>query len=209
MWAVLTYHRKTLFCLSLLCVLHLRPVLAWPEESRPLTLTLAVERALASSPELRRSIHERQIEEGRLRQADIRPRVGLDLEVENFLGSDFYEGVGNAETTLSLIWILERGKREKRRTAAQVGLDAAAVAAQVRQVDVAADTADAFLHVLMDQQRLQLAEEAVRLGREARNAVAERVRVGRSSSIDLARAEGRSELAPSGRRGCLARTSGV
>ena len=186
MWAVLTYRIAVVGSLSLLW---LWPLGAWPGEGPGLTLTAAVERALAGSPELALSAHERRIEEGRARQAGIRPRVGLDLEVENFLGSGLYDGFGSSETTLSLVWVLERGKRQHRVAAAQAAVDATEVAAQLRRLEVAADTADAFLEVLRDQERLLLAGEAVRLGEEARRVAAERARVGRASAIDLARAE--------------------
>ncbi len=189
MWAELTYRVGVLRVLSLFILLSLCSMEAWPEERPALTLTLAIERALASNPELAISKHEQQIESGHLRQAGMRPRVGLDLEVENFIGSDFYQGFSHSESTLSLVWVLERGKRQNRQSAAQAALDATSVAAELRRLEVAADTADAFLEVLMDQERLQLAAEAVRLADEARSVVAERVRVGRSSAIDLARAE--------------------
>lgn len=184
MWAILTY--RVVVLMGLLCLL---PVDAWPDDGQTLTLTDAVERALASNPVLNLSVHERRVEEGRVRQAGIRPRVGLDLEVENFLGSGLYDGLGRSETTLSLIWVLERGKRQYRLTAAQAAVDATDVTAELRRLEVAADTADAFLDVLKDQERLLLAQEAVRLGAQARAVVAERTRVGRSSAIDLARAE--------------------
>ncbi len=187
MWAALTYRDVVRICLSLLILLS--PLTAAPEERPAMTLKMAVERALVRHPALALSTHEREIETGRLRQAGVRPRVGLDLEVENFLGSDLHEDFGYAETTLSLIWVLERGKRQRRLTAAQAAVDAASVTTELRRLDVAADTADAFLDVLRDQERLALASTAVRLGEEALATVAESVRVGRSSAIDQARAE--------------------
>ncbi len=167
-------------------------LLAWSGSAlgaESLTLEKAVERALAENPALALSDHERRIEEGRVLQAGLRPRVGLDLEVENFLGSDLYEGFDRSETTLSLVWVLERGKRKLRSSAAETGLSAAEVEADLRRVEVAAATADAFLAVLRDQERLALAQEGVRLAELTRDAVAERVRVARSPQIDLDRAE--------------------
>ena len=187
MWAKLTYPVHLLLLLGLLMLL--RPAAAWPDEAQTLTLAAAVDRALAGNPALRLSPHERRIEEGRLRQAGIRPRVGLDLQVENFLGSGFYDDFSHSETTLSLVWVLERGKRQHRLDAAQAAVDATDISAQLRRLEVAADTADAFLQVLVDQERLALAREAVQLGESARQVVLERNRVGRSSAIDLARAE--------------------
>jgi cobalt-zinc-cadmium efflux system outer membrane protein len=185
MWVIPTYR----ICLLVLLGLMLQPLLAWSAGERTLTLAAAIDRALTGNPTLRLSLHERQIEEGRLRQAGIRPRVGLDLMVENFLGSGLYDGVANSETTLSLVWVLERGKRQHRMTAAQAAVAATDVSAELRRLEVAADTADAFLEVLVDQERLALAREAVGLGEDAKQAVLERTRIGRSSGIDLARAE--------------------
>lgn len=184
MWAELTYR---LIGAGLLCVLGL-----WPGQmiaAENLNLDTAIERALGGNPELALSAYERQIQEGQVRQSAIRPKVELDLEVENFLGTGFYEGVDGTEATLSLVWILERGKRQHRVAAAQAGLAQVSVQTHLQRIDVAAHTAQAFLDVLKDQERLVLADAGVRLGESGLAAVTERVSAGRSPTIDLDRAE--------------------
>ena len=194
MWVSLTYRAGYLTRggVRARLTLLLAVTLSWSgiiQAGEALRLQDAIGRALADNPKLALSGYERRIEEGRVRQAGLRPRVGLDLEVENFLGTDLYDGFDNSETTLSLIWALERGKRKLRREVAVAGLDAAQIEADLRRVEVAADTADAFLEVLRDQERLALAQTGVVLAEQTRDAVAERVRVARSAQIDLDRAE--------------------
>ncbi len=154
-----------------------------------LSLADAIDRALAGNPELALAGYEREIQEGLLLQSTLKPNPLLDLQVENFLGTDAYRGADGAETTLSLVWLLERGKRAYRKAVAEAGLEQVSVQTRIRRIDVAATTAMAFLDVLRDQERLRLAQEGVLLGEQMVTAVAERVRIGRSPDLELKGAE--------------------
>jgi cobalt-zinc-cadmium efflux system outer membrane protein len=157
--------------------------------AEPLNLDQAVSRALAGNPELALAGHRHAAAVGRVTQAGLRPNPSLTLEMENLLGTGTYEGVDLAETTLSVAWVLERGKRSRRVAAAEAGLASVDVEGEIQRLEVAAASTEAFLKVLLDQQRLRQTGEAVRLAEEAVKAVQARVRAGRSPAADLARAE--------------------
>lgn len=155
----------------------------------PLTLGAAVARALADNPSLQREPHLLAAQRGRLAQAALRPKPELTLEVENFLGTGDFGDANATETTLSIAWVLERGKREHRRAVAAAGIDDTSVALRLERLEVAAATASAFLAVLREQERLRQAEEAVLLAGRAVTAARARVNVARSPAADLSRAE--------------------
>ncbi|MGE0624023.1 MAG: TolC family protein [Pseudomonadales bacterium] len=157
--------------------------------SGTLELQAAVERALAGNPSLALAPIRREAQSGRLEQAGLGPNPQLSITVEDFLGSGLYEGADQAETTLSLAWILERGKRDRRVAAARAGLDMLDVDAVIERLDVAGLTTEAFLKVLNDQERLKQADSALELGDAVVAAVQARVTAGRSPSADLDRVE--------------------
>lgn len=184
MWGLLTYRLVGAGILCLFCLVN-----GAVQAASSLSLEDVVERALRDHPELQLNRFEQEIQEGLILQSTLQPSPKLDLQVENFLGTDAYRGVDGAETTLSVVWILERGKQKYRQAAAEAGLQAVAVRNRIRRIDVAAHTAEAFLQVLFDQERQVLAVQGVKLGERALATVAERVRIGRAPDLDLNAAE--------------------
>jgi len=122
-------------------------------------------------------------------QSELRPNLELGVQVENALGSGELEGFNRAETTLSLGWVLERGKRQARVAAARASVSIFESQADVRRTEAAAETARLFLESLANQEQLVQTHNAVTLAKETVNAVGERVRAGRTPDADLARAE--------------------
>jgi cobalt-zinc-cadmium efflux system outer membrane protein len=153
-----------------------------------LNLEQAVVRTLERHPAL--AITEQSIaaQQGRAVQAGLRPNPELALDLENFLGSGIYSGLDNVEATLSVSWVLERGKRRGRVAAAQAHGDLLNVDAQIERLELASDTALAFLSVLTDQERLDRTSQAVKLADETLIAIRERVEAGKAPSADEARA---------------------
>jgi cobalt-zinc-cadmium efflux system outer membrane protein len=155
----------------------------------PIDLTLAIERALGANPRLAGAPLERQAGEGRLLQTRQKPNLALDLTVENLLGGGAFRNFDGSETTLSLVWVLERGKQEQRVATAQAGLVRTDSRLRLQRLAVAADTTSAYLEVLHDQERLIQTGQAVAAAQGAIAAVRRRVDAGGSPAADLARAE--------------------
>jgi cobalt-zinc-cadmium efflux system outer membrane protein len=153
----------------------------------------AVNRTLESNPELVAFGYQIQAQKGRLTQAKVKPGAELGLVVENALGSGDYNGVDGAETTLSLGWVMERGKREAYVNAARAGVSALEAQKEIHRLDVIARTAYLFLENLEYQERLRLSHEATALAEQTVATVRKQVTAGRAPSADLARAE--AELA--------------
>ncbi len=148
----------------------------------------AIAKTLESNPELRAFGYSIEAQQGRIQQANLRPPVELDVEIENILGTGDFSGANQIQATVSLVWALERGKREHRVAASRAGLTVLESEAEVIRLDKAAETARRFLESLALQARMEIAEEAIALAAETVEAVEERVDAGRNPVADLARA---------------------
>lgn len=155
----------------------------------PITLTDALKRTLARNPALVTSGYQIKVQEGRLLQASLRPNAELGLLVEDMLGTGDLGGFGGTETTLSMAWVLERGKRERRTQAARSGLGLLETEAEINRLNAAAQTARLFIGCLAYQERVNQIDEAVRLAEQTVAAIAHRVAAGRTPEADLIRAQ--------------------
>ena len=164
-------------------------VLAQPANEDPISLEQALSNTLERNPSLVAMGYQFEARRGRLRQAGLPPNPVLDLEVENLGGTGEFGGVGGTETTLTLRWLLERGKRAGRIGVAGAELTLLESDAAIRRLDVAAATAQLFLQSLEYQTLLALAEESVQLSERLVDVTRRRFDAGRSPRADLARAE--------------------
>ena len=188
MWVLITC-RDGARCLLLLFSIATLTQSVSASEDATLDMQEAVKRTLARSPSLMAFGYQIDAQQGRLTQSQLRPNPELSVLVENVLGSDKFESFDSAESTLSLGWVLERGKRASRVAAARAGVSALASEAEVQRLDAAATTARLFLDSLAAQERLVQTQAAVTLSEKTVATVSERVRAGRTPAADLARAE--------------------
>ncbi len=166
------------------------PAQAEPNEaSTALGFNMAMVRTLENNPALVAVGYAIRARQAQLLQAGLRPNPQLGMMVENVLGTGDVSGLGGAETTLSLGWVLERGKRERRVDAARAGVSMLEAEAEIQRLDSAAETARLFLTNLALQERLKLTDDAVALADETVVAIRKRVEAGRAPRADLARAE--------------------
>ncbi len=192
MWLSLTC-RVTLLCLLVVYSTASFAQSTSSNDQAALKLNSAIARTLESNPRLVAYGYQLRAQQGRLQQAQLRPNPELGLLVENAAGSGDFQGIDGAETTLSLAWVLERGKRERRVDAARAGISLLETEAEIQRLDAAAETARTFLDTLALQERLIQTDDAVALAEQTAAAVRKRVRAGRTPAADLPRAE--AELA--------------
>ncbi len=158
-----------------------------------LGLDEAIRRTLARNPQLVAVGHQIEAQLGRVTQSRIAPAPELGLDLQNVVGTGAYGGFKGAETTLSLGWVLERGKRQNYIAASQAGVSVLEAQAEVRRLDALALTALLFLDNLEFQERYAISLKAIAGAEQSVAAVRERVQSGLAPAVDLARA--RSELA--------------
>lgn len=185
MWVLLT-NRVALGCLLLATG---GTAIAQSDAAQSIGFNQAIANTLASNPALRAFGYEIEAQQSRVRQSEWRPAVELGVDIENAAGTGTYSGIDGAEATISLAWALERGKRQHRADAARAGLSVLESEAELKRLEVSAETARRFLQSLALQARIELAKEAVALAQQTVATVQNRVSAGRSPNADLARAE--------------------
>lgn len=154
-----------------------------------LSLAEAQAAALRERPELVAAEAEARALEGAERQAALRPNPDLVLDVEDVAGTGAFENTSEAQTTLSVFQPIELGGDRRARTAVAAQHRAlASFDLEARRLDVLAETATAFVAVLIAQEEVHHAGELVDLAVRERGAAAERVRGGAALAVDETRA---------------------
>jgi cobalt-zinc-cadmium efflux system outer membrane protein len=130
----------------------------------PETLTLddAFTRVDQSHPDLRLIEGKRRVLSAELERALLPPGLTAGVGVENALGTGEASGFKQAEISLTLAGVLERGgKLDARRTLAQSRIDALAVQRETRRLDLLAEVARRYLAIHAAQEQRRIAEQDV------------------------------------------------
>ena len=158
------------------------------ELSGELTLREALVAALAGNPELQSFSWAVRAADAETLQAGVRPNPDLFVETENFVGGGAYANQVQFQNTLQLSQFIELGdKRERRSEVAARIRDKASAEYEAKRVEVLGATTLDFIEVLGDQERLKLAELAVRQAEKSFHAAERRVQAGIGSRLETAR----------------------
>lgn len=154
-----------------------------------LRLSDALAAAVLRHPDLAAASWEVRAAEARALQAGLPPNPELELEMEEFGGTDERHGVDAAELSVGLSQeILLAGKLGKRSAVARLEGELAGWDYEAARLDVLTECAKAFFEVLAAQERLALLDGSVRTNEQFLAAVAEQVRVGKVPPLDESRA---------------------
>ena len=184
---------RTLGACLLLAALSLLPAHAEEPEAIAapvpfLSLSKAIERALAANPALQGFAFALKAQDARITQAGQRPATEVSLDLENALGSDTFSGLDAAEATFSLSQVIELGdKRQLRSAVARSGREVLSVERQAAQLDVLAEVTRRFIAVAAAQEQLTLNQAATALAKGTVDDVALRVRAAKSPEGELLR----------------------
>ena len=158
-------------------------------EDAELTLAEAVQRAVEYSPAVKAAYLEIEARQGEAEQSGYVPNPELLVEVENFAGDGERSGIDFAEETFSFAQTIELGdKRIKRLRAAQLDTSLAGWDHEAVRVHVAKQAAQAFVEVLVSQQRLEVLGEFTSTAEKTLSSVDARVSGGKASPIEKDRA---------------------
>jgi cobalt-zinc-cadmium efflux system outer membrane protein len=159
-------------------------------DASSLTLSVAVDRAVASNPALGAERAAIRASEQQARLDGLAPPMTVGGEMENFAGTGELGGFDDAEFTVRVGKTFELGgKREARQALGSTQVALQGNELERRRLDIVTRTKHRFLEVLAQQARLSLAEQESALARETREAVAYRVKRGASPEADLPLAE--------------------
>lgn len=166
-------------------------------ESVPITLDQVIVSVLEHSPQIGINDFESRAAAARLRRSQQTTPFELKLELENFAGTGDTSGLDQLETTISVVKILEPGNAVSARSdLAKTQVTLLRNEQDSGRLDLLAESTGRFIHVVVDQYRLRIAEQRLELARRTHRVVTQRVNAGRShvaesrrTAIELSRAE--------------------
>lgn len=166
-----------------------------PDGGGSLTLTGALQRALAVNPRIRAADRDIGIAGGRRQQAGAIPNPELSFELDNAFGTGEYRGLRSAETTLQLSQLIELGgKRDARVAAGSAEVEAAYWERAAVRLEILSDTAVAFFGVLAAQRRIVIYDTHIAALERLTPLLQRRVDAGASSPAEVARAQLAADL---------------
>ena len=164
-----------------------------------LTLGDAIARVASAHPDIRLIDARAAVLAAERERAAQRPPWTVGAEIENAFGTGAARGLDEAELTLTLASVLERGgKLDARRVLAQSRIDALAVQRETRRLDLLAETARRYLAVVAADHALALATLDVEQRRRTVAAARQRLQAGASPEAVVLTAQAalaRAELA--------------
>jgi cobalt-zinc-cadmium efflux system outer membrane protein len=123
-----------------------------------LTLDDAFARVGQSHPDLRLFDGQRNVLSADLDQAALRPAFVAGASIENVIGTGDASGFDQAEISLTLASVLERGgKLDARRTLVQARIDALALQRETKRLDLLAEVARRYLAITAAQHQQRIA----------------------------------------------------
>lgn len=177
--------------LALLC----SPGLASVSHSQPLTMRVALQRALNASPRLTAAERDIGIATGQRIQAGTLINPEVSYEQDNSFGSGPYRGTRSAETTLQISQLFELfGKRDARIAIGQASVSAATIERRAIRLEILSETAIAFVNVVGLQRRIHILDEQVDALDKLTPLLQRRVDAGAFSPAETGRAEVASAL---------------
>lgn len=167
--------------LALLCIvappLHAEDV----SKAAPINLQQVILNVLERNPQFSINDYEARAAAARINQAIQVTPLSVKLEIENLVGTGEYSGIDRLETTLSLAKVLELGnKASARGDLSQQQAKLIQNEQDSKRLDLLAKAAEQFMHVVVDQHRLRIAHEQMKLLEHTHEIVARRVKAGRS-----------------------------
>jgi len=161
-----------------------------PARARAITLEQAVARALDAAPSLKSRQELVAAADANIRQSGVLPNPTLDVELENFAGSDRFEDFEQSELTLGIRQRIERGgKVTGRLSIAQAEQQAAALEMQRTRANVVFEARRAFIEVFAATAALSNAEDRLKAASQIERMAARRVLSARDPVTVRLRAE--------------------
>ncbi len=155
-----------------------------------LTLDEAIARVARTHPDLRLVDGQRAVLQAQAASAALRPPLSIGVELENALGSGDAHALDQAELTVTLAGVLERGgKLDARRALAQANIDALAPQREITRLDLLAEVARRYLDISAAAQQRTIALDDIDQRQRAVVAARQRLQAGASPESVLLTAQ--------------------
>ncbi|WP_417542654.1 TolC family protein [Methylophaga thalassica] len=186
-----TYGQTPLLRVCLYCAFSLLIVSFQAHAATNTTLTLAeaIKKTLNQNPSLNVFPLREQGLQAERETAQLSPAYRVGAELENVAGTGQLSGTQSAELTVSLSSVLELGgKKQARVSVVDQKLALSRIKQQIASIDLLSTVTKNYIQLLIDKQRIQLAEEEVSLAQATADEVNKRVRAAIAPKADYARA---------------------
>jgi outer membrane protein, heavy metal efflux system len=172
-------------------------VVAATTGNQTITLDQAIIKVLEHHPQLKIDAYESRALAARIKMAALKPADSIKIEMEDFAGTGEASSFSGLQTTLSLARVLELGNKSTYRT--NVVKQESYVLRDIQdaeRLDLLAETVRRFIQVVINQEKVTLAEEALTVTSNTKAIVEKRISAAISPTaerhridIDLARLE--------------------
>lgn len=153
-----------------------------------ITLEQVMVKVLEDNPQLGINDFEAKAAAARIRQAQQATPLEFKVELENLVGSGSYRGIDQLETTLSLAKVLEpNDSLTSRSNVAHKQQNLLSNRQDSKRLDLLAQATAHFIHLVVDQHRLQIARDHLALMQHTLEIVSQRVSAGRSHRAEQGR----------------------
>lgn len=163
--------------------------------AKSLDLTVAIKKSIAHHPSLNQYQYQLNVQKGLQTQAGVSIPTEVSLSVENVLGTGDLQGLKNAQSSLSISWVLDNNVISKQVSVESSKKEIIELEQQINKIDVAAQTARYFLSILALQEKLKISGQSVQQLKKTKAQIKKRVQAGKTSEVDLLRAEAELEMA--------------
>ncbi len=144
--------------------------------AQDLTLADALSRVARGDPSIAVGAAQQQAAEASIRQADVRPRDVIGVDVEDFAGTGPYSPIDRSQTTAWYERTWERGgKRDARVGSARSELEVAQQRGRLRMLDVLGQVQAAWVDMLAAEAAIPVADERLAVAQRLEREVARRV----------------------------------
>jgi cobalt-zinc-cadmium efflux system outer membrane protein len=151
-------------------------ILASPAAAAELTLADALGRVVTADPSITAAAARLQAAGAAVRQAGVRPRDTVGVDLEDFAGTGRYPPIDRSQTTAWYERTFERGgKRDARIGAARAEMGVTRLQGRLRLLDLLAQVQTAWVEALAAEAAVPLAEQRLAVARRVQGEVARRV----------------------------------
>lgn len=188
---------KTLVAIGLVLLTSINNTVYAQIDDRMITLDQAIVRVLEHNPQLKIDAYEARAIAARIKMAALKPADSVKIEMEDFAGTGDAQFFGGVQTTLSLARILELGNKSAYRS--NVVQRESYVLRDIQdaeRLDLLAGTVRRFIQVVVNQEKIILAKNALTVTNNTKAIVEKRISAAISPiaerhriDIDLARLE--------------------
>jgi len=148
------------FQAALLCATFPLLLLAEAAQAQGITLADALSRVALGDPSVAVNAAQLQISHAAIRQAEVRPRDVVGVDVEDFAGSGPYSPVSRTQATAWYERTWERGgKRQARIDAGRADADVTAQRGRLRMLDLLAEVQSAWVEALAAEAAIGIAAQ--------------------------------------------------